>query len=73
MDKKTFIVAFVVDGECHLIEVEAKDKINAVIDAIWPVTVWSKEEWNAQPELTEDFPPRRIPKRRYFTDSAVSQ
>lgn len=58
----TFIVEFVVDGQFHLIEVESKDKINAVIDAICPVTVWSKEEWDSAPTLPEL--PRTQPKRK---------
>jgi hypothetical protein len=34
-------------GLNRLVRVQSKDKIHAAIDAVWPVTVWSEEEFKA--------------------------
>lgn len=48
VQKQVYIVEFYdpVSNQSRLIKVKSTDKINAVIEAIYPATVWTEKEWN---------------------------
>ncbi len=63
--KQTFIVELHIKDKQYLFEVESKDSTNAVIDAVWPVTVWTKKDWDelASKHFLDGIKPEKLPTR----------
>lgn len=43
----SYVVECSINNNMYLIRVDAKDTVNAVLDALWPCTVWDEEYFNS--------------------------